>query len=118
MNFFDTQVMPFLVKKQQEGKIRNIPKVSPQSPLQDKVAKVFDDFGGINGKNLIEKWDLYKIYEMKESNKKIFSVDTPPPTVSGNLHIGHVFSYTHTDFIVRYKRITGYEIFYPIVTID
>ena len=54
MNFFDTQVMPFLVKKQEEGKIRNVPKVSPQSPLQDKIARVFDDFGNVNGKNLIE----------------------------------------------------------------
>lgn len=54
MQFFDTQVMPFLVKKQEEGKIRNVPKVSPQSPLQDKVARVFDDFGDVNGKNLIQ----------------------------------------------------------------
>lgn len=65
-------------------------------------------------KKLIEKWEENKIYEMKKSNKEIFSIDTPPPTVSGDLHIGHVFSYTHTDFIARYKRISNFEIFYPI----
>ena len=54
MEFFDTQVMPYLVEKQVAGQIRNVPKVSPQSPLQDKVAKVFDDFGLVNGKNLIQ----------------------------------------------------------------
>lgn len=44
---------------------------------------------------------------------RIFSVDTPPPTVSGALHIGHVYSYTHADIVVRYKRMRGYEVFYP-----
>mgnify|MGYP002226004437 CR=1 FL=1 len=36
----------------------------------------------------------------------------PPPTVSGSLHVGHVFSYTHTDVIARYKRMRGYDVFY------
>ncbi|QDZ14006.1 valine--tRNA ligase [Humibacter ginsenosidimutans] len=44
----------------------------------------------------------------------IFSVDTPPPTASGSLHIGHVFSYTHTDVIARYQRMRGKNVFYPI----
>ncbi len=43
----------------------------------------------------------------------IYSVDTPPPTVSGALHIGHVFSYVQADIVVRYKRMTGAEVFYP-----
>ncbi len=44
----------------------------------------------------------------------VFSIDTPPPTASGSLHIGHVFSYTHTDLIARYKRMRGKNVFYPI----
>jgi valyl-tRNA synthetase len=43
-----------------------------------------------------------------------YSIDTPPPTVSGSLHVGHVFSFTHTDTIARYKRMRGYSVFYPM----
>ena len=44
----------------------------------------------------------------------IYSVDTPPPTASGSLHIGHVFSYTHTDVKVRFERMRGKTVFYPM----
>ena len=44
----------------------------------------------------------------------VFSIDTPPPTASGSLHMGHVFSYTHTDCMARYKRMAGFNVFYPI----
>ncbi len=59
-------------------------------------------------------WENEKIYSFElKSKKKIFSIDTPPPTISGNIHMGHVFSYTHTDIIARYKRMQGYNVFYP-----
>jgi len=44
----------------------------------------------------------------------VFSIDTPPPTVSGSLHVGHVFSYTHTDTVARYQRMAGKNVFYPM----
>ncbi|MFC1894351.1 valine--tRNA ligase [Candidatus Dependentiae bacterium] len=60
-------------------------------------------------------WEQEKIYEFDANSKKeTFSIDTPPPTVSGTLHTGHVFSYTHTDIIARYQRMIGKNIFYPM----
>ncbi|HCJ86475.1 MAG TPA: valine--tRNA ligase, partial [Acidimicrobiaceae bacterium] len=63
-----------------------------------------------------EIWEQDGIYEFDrtKSREEIFSIDTPPPTVSGSLHVGHVFSYTHTDTIARYQRMSGAEVFYPM----
>ena len=44
----------------------------------------------------------------------MYSIDTPPPTVSGSLHVGHVFSYTHTDVMARFQRMRGRHVFYPM----
>src|SRR5687768_11449952 len=49
-----------------------------------------------------------------DNRAEVYAIDTPPPTVSGSLHVGHVFSYTHTDLIARYQRMRGRAVFYPI----
>ena len=68
-----------------------------------------------------KKWQDYwqdnRIFEFDWSDTNrdnIYSIDTPPPTVSGTLHMGHIFSYTQTDFMARYKRMSGKNVFYPI----
>ncbi len=64
-------------------------------------------------------WDKERVYAFDpDSDKPIYSVDTPPPTVSGKMHIGHSFSYSHQDFIVRYRRMRGYNVFCPFGTDD
>lgn len=59
-------------------------------------------------------WAEGGIYKWDPSDDDVFSIDTPPPTVSGSLHMGHVFSYTQTDFIARYQRMIGKNVFYPM----
>ena len=76
-----------------------------------------------NHKEIEEKWKNYweknKIYKFDPNSKKpVYSIDTPPPTVSGQMHMGHAFSYIQQDVIVRYKRMKGYNIFYPFGTDD
>ena len=61
-------------------------------------------------------WEESKVYKYNpdKSREETFMVDTPPPTVSGSLHIGHIFSYTQTDVIARFQRMSGKTVFYPI----
>jgi valyl-tRNA synthetase len=63
-----------------------------------------------------QRWEEQGTYRFDRSKtrEEIYSIDTPPPTVSGSLHVGHVFSYTHTDLIARYQRMRGREVFYPM----
>ncbi len=59
-------------------------------------------------------WEQEGIYKYQGGrDRPVFSIDTPPPTVSGSLHIGHVFSYTQAEMIARFKRMQGYDVFYP-----
>jgi valyl-tRNA synthetase len=62
------------------------------------------------------RWEEAGTYSFDPTSprEQVFSIDTPPPTVSGSLHIGHVFSYTHTDTVARYHRMRGRSVFYPM----
>ena len=63
-----------------------------------------------------QRWkdeDTYA-FDRTQPRENVYSIDTPPPTVSGSLHVGHVFSYTHADLIARYQRMRGKSVFYPM----
>lgn len=64
---------------------------------------------------LMASWQEAGIYEFKPTpGRAVYSIDTPPPTVSGHLHLGHTFSYTHTDLFARFWRMRGRAVFYPM----
>lgn len=69
--------------------------------LEDRWARVWEDEG-------VHRFDRTR------PRAEVYSIDTPPPTVSGSLHVGHVFSYTHTDTVARYHRMRGRAVFYPM----
>jgi valyl-tRNA synthetase len=62
------------------------------------------------------RWEAEGTYQFDRTRPRadIYSIDTPPPTVSGSLHVGHVFSYTHTDVLARFQRMRGKAVFYPM----
>lgn len=73
--------------------------------LEDKWAQVWREQG---------TYTFDRAKALGRGREAVFSIDTPPPTASGSLHMGHVFSYTHTDCMARYQRMQGLEVFYPI----
>jgi valyl-tRNA synthetase len=62
------------------------------------------------------RWEDDGVYRFDRTRPRadVFSIDTPPPTVSGSLHVGHIFSFTHTDLIARFQRMRGRAVFYPM----
>lgn len=70
-----------------------------------------------NAQEKEQKWMHYwaeeGIYKFIPDQREVYSIDTPPPTVNGKIHMGHIFSYSQTEMIARYKRLRGYNIFYP-----
>jgi valyl-tRNA synthetase len=81
------------------------PLVVPEKPalegLEDKWSQVWED-------------DQVYAFDRRKPRDQVYSIDTPPPTVSGSLHVGSVSSYTHTDLIARYQRMRGKAVFYPM----
>ena len=77
----------------------------PDRPTLDGVEQRWD-----------EVWQRDGVYRFDRSRERadVYAIDTPPPTVSGSLHIGHVFSYTHTDLLARFQRMRGKAVFYPM----
>ncbi|GAA1262735.1 valine--tRNA ligase [Planotetraspora silvatica] len=77
----------------------------PEKPTLDGLESVW-----------VARWEAEGTYRFDRSKPRgqVYSIDTPPPTVSGSLHVGHVFSFTHTDLMARYQRMNGKSVFYPI----
>ncbi|MFG1861447.1 valine--tRNA ligase [Microbispora bryophytorum] len=84
---------------------QRLPAAMPEKPTLDGLEAVW-----------VARWEAQGTYRFDRSRGRdeVYSIDTPPPTVSGSLHVGHVFSYTHTDTIARYQRMRGREVFYPM----
>ena len=90
----------------------NNAKPNPLAPAQVPEKASVD---GLEAK-WVPSWEAEKVYRFNQAANKenIYSIDTPPPTASGSLHVGHVFSYTHTDVVARFQRMCGRDVFYPM----
>jgi valyl-tRNA synthetase len=82
--------------------------VTPSVPERPTLEGLEDKWG--------EVWERDGCFRFdpEAAPERLFTIDTPPPTVSGSLHVGHVFSYTHTDTVARYQRMRGRAVFYPM----
>ncbi|WIB01123.1 MULTISPECIES: valine--tRNA ligase [unclassified Curtobacterium] len=81
-------------------------KPMPEKPTVDGLEQVWGPVWEQDG--------TYRFDRDSATKDAVYSIDTPPPTASGSLHIGHVFSYTHTDLKARYERMRGKHVFYPM----
>ena len=91
---------------------------APEQTTADQRAVVVPDKPALEGLEATwsQRWkadDTYA-FDRTQPRANVYSIDTPPPTVSGSLHVGHVFSYTHTDLIARFQRMRGKSVFYPM----
>ncbi|HUY63541.1 MAG TPA: valine--tRNA ligase [Acidimicrobiales bacterium] len=86
--------------------------VEPPRPAEVPERPVLD---GLEDK-WAARWEAEGTYrfDRRAERERVFAIDTPPPTVSGSLHVGHVFSYTHTDTVARFRRMRGDSVFYPM----
>ncbi|WP_028653958.1 valine--tRNA ligase [Nocardioides sp. J54] len=91
---------------------------TPDPTSTDTRAVVVPDKPALEGleKKWAERWKAEDTYgfDRTQPRENVYAIDTPPPTVSGSLHVGHVFSYTHTDLIARFQRMQGKSVFYPM----
>ena len=85
---------------------------------QQPLAAAVPDKPALDGLEAVwsARWEADRLYAFDRSRPRaeVYAIDTPPPTVSGSLHVGHVFSYSHTDIMARYQRMNGKTVFYPI----
>lgn len=88
-----------------EPRSARVPDKPTVDGLEDKWGQVWRDEGTY-------RFDRERALSLPR--EQVFAIDTPPPTASGSLHVGHVYSYTHTDCLARYMRMRGKEVFYPI----
>ena len=89
---------------------------TPSTPAAGAVA--VPDKPALEGleEKLTARWADERTYafDTQTTREQVYSIDTPPPTASGSLHVGHVFSYTQTDVLARYQRMNGKNVFYPM----
>ena len=93
------------VEKQYHDQAMTAPRNVPEKPALEGLEAKWDEIWEADG--------TYR-FDRTATRDQVYSIDTPPPTVSGSLHVGHIFSYTHTDTLARYHRMQGKQVYYPM----
>src|SRR4051794_15076571 len=96
-----TSTLPNRAPDTSAARAADVPERPALEGIEDKWSRVWDEQG------------TYR-FDRSKTREEVYAIDTPPPTVSGSLHVGHVFSFTHTDLVARYQRMRGKEVFYPM----